>query len=112
MQELSEKIKQFSEDRDWQKFHTPKNLAAAISIESSELLEHFLWLTPEQSRDLDADKKQKVADEVGDILIYLTNFCNQLDIDPVKAAHEKLKKAALKYPVEKAKGIAKKYNEL
>ena len=63
MRELSEKIKQFSKERDWQQFHTPKNLAAAISIEASELLEHFLWLTPEQSQSLDADKKEKVADK-------------------------------------------------
>ena len=112
MKRLSERIRKFCGDRDWQQFHTPKNLAAAISIEASELLEHFLWLTPEQSSNLDEKTKEMVADEIGDVLIYLTNLSQQLGIDPVDATHQKLEKAAKKYPIEKAKGKALKYNQL
>lgn len=112
MDTLKESIRDFCKERDWEQFHTPKNLAMAVSVEAAELLEHFMWLTPEQSRALSTSQKQEIADELGDVMICLINLANHLEIDPVSAAKAKLEKAKLKYPVEKAKGRAEKYNKL
>ena len=112
LKSLSADIQQFAEERDWRQFHSPKNLAAAVSVEAAELLEVFLWLTPEQSRALPAEKLQDARDEIGDVMICLLNLAGQLGIDPLKAASEKMQKNRAKYPVEKAKGLAKKYDEL
>ena len=112
MDSLREKIKTFCAERDWGQFHTPKNLAAAVAVEAAELLEHFMWLTPEESRSLSSEKRAEVADEIGDVMICLTNLATQLGIDPIAAATAKLTKAALKYPVEKAKGRITKYDKL
>ena len=112
MDKLREKIKTFCAERDWGQFHTPKNLAAAVSVEAAELLEHFMWLTPDESRVLSPEKRAEVADEIGDVMICLTNLANQLGIDPIAAATAKLAKAAVKYPVEKAKGRITKYDKL
>lgn len=109
---LIAEIRQFSEERDWRQFHDPKNLAAAVSVEAAELLELFMWLTPEQSRKLPDDKMQHARDEIGDVLICLLNLADQLGIDAVDAAMQKMSKNRAKYPVDKAKGLAKKYNEL
>jgi NTP pyrophosphatase (non-canonical NTP hydrolase) len=109
---LIAEIRQFSEERDWRQFHDPKNLASAVSVEAAELLELFMWLTPEQSRKLPEDKLQNARDEIGDVLICLLNLADQLGIDAVDAALQKMKKNRAKYPVDKAKGLAKKYNEL
>lgn len=105
-------IRQFSEERDWRQFHTPKNLATAVSVEAAELQEIFMWLTAEQSRQLSAEKMQDARDEIGDVLICLLNLADQLGIDAVDAAVQKMQKNRAKYPVDKAKGLAKKYNEL
>ncbi len=110
MDELREKIRMFARERDWEKFHTPKNLAIGLSVEASELLEIFTWLSPEESATLPQATQTQVEEEIGDILIYLLNFCDKLGIDPVGCAHRKLEINGAKYPVNKAYGSAKKYS--
>ena len=109
---IAKTLEQFAAERDWDKFHTPKNLAMALSVEASELLEEFLWLTEEQSTNLSPQKLDKVKDEIGDVLNYLIRLCTKLNIDPVEAVTDKLVKNGIKYPVEKARGSMRKYNEL
>jgi len=111
LQELRDDIRKFANDRDWGKFHSPKNLSMALVAEASELLEHFLWLTEKQSRMIVDRKLSDVAEEIGDVLIYLIRIADQLGIDPIDAARGKLVVNARKYPVEKARGNAKKYTE-
>jgi len=105
-------LRRFSAARDWQQFHTPKNLAMALSVESAELLEHFQWLTAAQSSRLDVRQKRAVADEIADVLLYLIRLADVLDIDPLESAQRKLGENATKYPVAKARGNARKYSEL
>ena len=112
MKNLIYNINKFAQERDWEQFHTPKNLVMALSVEVSEIMEHFQWLTPEQSYDLSADKLSEIKDEIGDTFIYLLRLCETLNIDILQAAGEKLELNKLKYPVDKARGLAKKYNEL
>lgn len=102
----------FAGERDWGQFHSPRNLAAALSVEASELLEHFQWLDDEQSRRLSDDKKAQVGSEVADVLLYLLQLCDKLGIDPIEAARQKMQVNASKYPVERAKGRITKYTEL
>src|SRR5690242_21253296 len=109
---LREQLRQFAAERDWEQFHSPKNLAAALSVEAAELLEHFQWLTEEQSRSLPDVKRDAVAEEVADVFLYLLQLSDKLGIDPLDAARKKLQLNALKYPVERAKGTSKKYSEL
>jgi NTP pyrophosphatase (non-canonical NTP hydrolase) len=109
---IEQMIKKFSQDRDWEQFHSPKNLSMALSVEASELLEIFQWLTEDQSYNLNDSKKQHAKEEVADIAIYLLRICMKLDINLEEAIIEKMKKNEEKYPVEKAKGSAKKYTEL
>ncbi|MGD8659241.1 MAG: nucleotide pyrophosphohydrolase [Desulfobacterales bacterium] len=104
MHELIKKIRKFRQERNWDQYHSPKNLAMALSVEVAELVEHFQWLTQEQSRKLPDDKLDQVRDEIGDILIYLANLSEKLDIDPVQAAHDKIEKNQIKYPAEIFKG--------
>ena len=111
MHELIKKIKQFSQERDWDQYHSPKNLVMALSVEVAELVEHFQWLTQEESRNLPDDKLDQVRDEIGDILIYLANLSEKLGIDPVQAAHDKIEKNQIKYPTEIVKGKHRKYSE-
>lgn len=99
LQPLIESLRTFAIERDWGKFHAPKNLACALSVEASELLEHFQWLTEEQSRTIGAEKKAEVAAEAADVFLYLLQFCDQLDIDLMAAARQKLQANAVKYPV-------------
>ena len=87
---LMSEISQFVEERDWNQFHSPKNLSMALGIEVVEQQEHFQWLTQKQSMNLSEEKLQDVKEEIGDIFIYLIRLCQVLDIDPVKAAKEKL----------------------
>ena len=105
MQELIKKIKQFRQERDWDQYHSPKNLVMALSVEVAELVEHFQWLTQEESRNLSDDKLAQVRDEIGDILIYLANISEKLGIDPVQAAHGKIAKNQVKYPAETVKHL-------
>jgi len=111
MEDLIKKIRTFADERDWEQFHSPKNLSMALAVEIGEILEHFQWLTEEQSRNLDPKTLTKVREEIGDIQIYLTRLADQLGFSPLNAAHDKIKKNSRKYPVEKAKGSAKKYTE-
>lgn len=108
---LREKIKVFNRERDWEQYHSPKNFAIALSVEAAELLEIFTWLNEEQSINPDEKKLQNIKDEVGDIMLYLLNFCNRLDLDPVKCAFDKMKKNEKKYPSHLVKGKSQKYNE-
>jgi NTP pyrophosphatase (non-canonical NTP hydrolase) len=95
---LRDALRSFCAARDWHRFHTPKNLVMALSVEAAELVEHFQWATPEESLALPADKRAAVADEIADVLIYLTELADVLDIDPIAAAREKIVKNAAKYP--------------
>jgi dCTP diphosphatase len=95
---LRDALRAFCAERDWHRFHTPKNLVMALSVEAAELVEHFQWSTPEESLNLAAAKRDKVADEIADVLIYLTELADVLGIDPIAAARAKIVKNAAKYP--------------
>ena len=108
---LNAKLKDFAVRRDWEQFHSPKNLAMAISGEAGELLEHFQWLTEQQSREIDDKKKQEVAYELADILIYLLRMSERLEIDLVSAAYEKMEINETRYPADKVKGDSRRADE-
>ena len=108
---IRQKICRFNKARNWEQFHSPKNLAMALSVEAAELMEHFQWLTPEESRTLPPEKLRQIEEEIGDIMVYLINLADKLGIDPVRAADKKISKNQKKYPVEKAYGSRKKYTE-
>ncbi len=109
---LRDKLRVFAAERDWDQFHTPKNLAAALSVEAAELLENFQWLTAEESCAFSPTALAEVRAEIADVLLYLIRISDKLGIDPIVAAHEKIAANALKYPVDKARGSAKKYSAL
>ena len=111
LDDLKAEVLQFALDREWGQFHNPKNLATSVTVEAAELQELFMWLTPEQSQNLSAEQKSRVADEVGDVMICLVNFAASVGIDPLASAFNKLKKNQVKYPVDKARGSAKKYTD-
>ncbi|PKO73567.1 MAG: nucleotide pyrophosphohydrolase [Betaproteobacteria bacterium HGW-Betaproteobacteria-17] len=102
------RIREFAQARAWERYHTPKNLVMALSVEAAELLEPFQWLTPEQSLVLNAEQHEAVRQEIADVLIYLTRLADLLDIDLLEAAADKLALNARKYPVEQAHGNALK----
>ena len=106
------RLRQFMEERDWKQFHNPKDMAIAISLESSELLEHFLWMNGADIDSRVTAHGEGIREEMADIGIYLMELCDVLGIDLIAAMSDKLDKAALKYPIEKAKGSNKKYTEL
>lgn len=112
LQQLADAVREFGRARDWHLYHTPKNLTAALIVEAAELLEPFQWLTPEQSLNLPADKREAVRQEMADVLIYLVSLANCLEIDLLRAAEDKLAINAAKYPVEKARGSCAKSHEL
>ncbi|MBL8478350.1 MAG: nucleotide pyrophosphohydrolase [Sterolibacteriaceae bacterium] len=95
---LRDALRDFCAARDWHRYHTPKNLVMALSVEAAELVEHFQWATPEESLALAPEKHAEVADEIADVLIYLTELADVLGIDPIAAAREKIVKNAIKYP--------------
>jgi dCTP diphosphatase len=99
---LRERLRRFAGARDWEQFHTPKNLAMSAAIEAAELMEHFQWLTAEQSRSLAPAQRAEVGHEIADVLLYLVRLADVLDIDPVAAAHEKIGLNALKYPAARS----------
>lgn len=111
MDDLRNAIRAFIEERDWDQYHSPKNLAMALSVEVAEIVEHFQWLTEEQSRELPPEKLTEVRKEIGDVMIYLTELAEKLGIDPVEAARAKLEINRQKYPAELVKGKASKYTE-
>jgi len=109
---LAKALAQFAQAREWQPFHSPKNLASALVVEAGELLEHFQWLTEEQSRALPPAQREAVAAEVADVLLYLVQLASALGIDPVAAAQAKMQVNAQKYPVDLARGHSRKYDAL
>ncbi len=111
MDELRDALREFARERDWDQFHTPKNLSMALAVEVAELLEHFQWLESSESLELDAEKIVKVQEEIGDVLICLVRLSDRLGIDPLVAAREKLEQNKKKYPVSIVRGSAKKYHE-
>lgn len=108
---LREAVRRFAAERDWERFHSPKNLASALAVEAAELLEPFQWLTEEQSRSLSAEQAEAVRKEMADVLIYLVRLADQVEVDLLAAARDKMAENALKYPVEKARGSARKYSD-
>ena len=109
---LRDQLRAFAAARDWDQFHSPKNLAMALSAEAAELLEIFQWLTEEQSRSLAPDAHAAASDEVADVLLYLIRLADKLGIDPIAAARRKIVANAAKYPADKARGSSRKYTEL
>jgi len=109
---LIDDLRVFARARDWEQFHTPKNLACALSVEAAELLEHFQWLTEAQSQSLRPDKTAEVAAEAADVFLYLLQLCDKLGIDLIAAAQAKMLVNAEKYPAALARGTAAKYTDL
>jgi dCTP diphosphatase len=109
--DLRDDLRTFAAERDWDQFHSPKNLAAALSVEAAELLEHFQWLSEADSRRLAPEQIEPVQQELADVLLYLVRLADKLDVDLVAAAKAKLALNALKYPVEKARGSSRKYTD-
>ena len=112
LEDLKQRLREFAEARDWDQFHSPKNLSMALIAEAAEIVEHFQWLTQEKSHNLPANKQKEVETELADVLIYLVRLADKLDIDLLSAANNKIEENEKKYPVDKAKGNAKKYTEL
>jgi NTP pyrophosphatase (non-canonical NTP hydrolase) len=112
LETLRDDLRKFSTARDWEQFHSPKNLAMALSAEAGELLEVFQWLTEEQSRNLEPKAMAAVSEEIADVLLYLVRLGDQLGVDPVAAAQRKLAENERKYPADKARGNARKYTDL
>ncbi len=110
--EITQRLRAFRDARDWKKFHNPKNLACSISIEAAELLEHFQWKTPEESAAYAVAKRDELSEEIADVGMYLIALADNLGIDLLEAIDRKLAINETKYPVERAKGTAKKYTEL
>jgi dCTP diphosphatase len=108
MDDLIAKLRAFAAERDWDQFHSPKNLAMALAVEAAELLEHFQWLTEEESRTLDPERLAKVREEIGDVQLYLARLADKLGLSPLDAARDKLEINRRKYPPEKARGSAVK----
>ena len=111
MEDLRSAIRAFIRERDWEQFHSPKNLAMALSVEVAEIVEHFQWLTEEQSQNLPSEKLAEIREEIGDVMIYLTELADKLGIDPVEAAKAKVEINGQKYPAALVKGKASKYTE-
>jgi dCTP diphosphatase len=111
LENLKTTIGAFIAERDWEQFHSPKNLAMALSVEVSEVVEHFQWLTEEQSQNLPPEKLAEVREEIGDVMIYLTELADKLGIDPMEAARAKLEVNVRKYPASLVRGKAAKYTE-
>ncbi|MFW5971184.1 MAG: nucleotide pyrophosphohydrolase [Desulfovermiculus sp.] len=109
LQTLLDKLIKFRDERDWAQFQTAKNLAVSISLEAAELLEHFQWTTEDSV--IPQEKRQALAEEVADILIYLLLFAHKIDIDPVQAAQDKIEKNAEKYPADLVRGRSDKYTQ-
>lgn len=112
--EIKTRVLAFARERDWEQFHAPKNLSMALAAEAGELMEHFLWATPEASRMIATDtaKRKKIEEELADVVIYALEFANMTGIDVAAAIETKMAANAAKYPVDKAKGRSDKYTEL
>ena len=111
LEELRVLISNFARERDWDQFHSPKNLSMALIVEAGELVEHFQWLKQSESHALPKDKLEAVEEELADILVYLIRIADQLDIDLISAARKKIKSNAAKYPADMVRGSSRKYTE-
>jgi NTP pyrophosphatase (non-canonical NTP hydrolase) len=109
--ELKLRIREFVAERDWDRFHSPKNLAMALSVEASELVELFQWLTEAESASLDAERKRCAAEELADVLWFLVRIADRLDVDLLEAAELKLAQNTKKYPADRVRGQSRKYDE-
>jgi len=109
--QLRDIVRQFVEERDWDQFHTPKNLAAALTVEAAELLEHFQWLKEGRAGELGPDKLQEVRHEMADVLVYLVRLADKLDVDLLTAVQDKMVLNRAKYPADLVRGDARKYYE-
>jgi len=111
IEKLKLKLKEFAQVRDWEQFHSPKNLSMALSVEASELVEHFQWMTEAQSADLSPQRHAAVAFEMADVFIFLLRLSDQLNVDLMEITKRKMELNNKRYPVDKVKGSSKKYNE-
>lgn len=110
LESFTKVLRAFHSERDWDQFHSPKNLVINLAAEMGELAEHFRWVTEDQSYNLPEDAKRSVVEEIGDVMISLLNLCDKLNINPLEAAHQKLQLTAQRYPIEKSKGSCQKYS--
>ena len=111
LDQIKHRLRDFASERDWDQFHSPKNLAMAMIVEAGELVEHFQWLTEDQSQALPPEKLAEVEQEIADIQIYLIRLADKLGIDMEQAVNAKMKLNEKKYPADKVRGSAEKYNE-
>jgi NTP pyrophosphatase (non-canonical NTP hydrolase) len=108
---LQQRLAAFAAARDWDQFHSPKNLAMALSVEAAELVEEFQWLTEEQSRSLDADRRERVRLELADVFLYLLRIADKLGVDLLQAADDKIALNEQKYPADRVRGDSRKYDD-
>ena len=108
---LQLRLAAFAAARDWEQFHSPKNLAMALSVEAAEIVEEFQWLSEQQSRELDAERRERVRLELADVFIYLLRLADRLDVDLMRAAEDKIALNERKYPAERVRGDARKYTD-
>jgi NTP pyrophosphatase (non-canonical NTP hydrolase) len=111
IERLQQRLQEFADQRDWNQFHSPKNLAMALVVEAAELAEHFQWLTQQESYELEAGKLEKVAEELADIFVYLVRLADRLGVDLPAAVDRKIALNEQKYPADRVRGSSKKYNE-
>jgi NTP pyrophosphatase (non-canonical NTP hydrolase) len=107
-EQLKDRLREFAKARDWEQFHSPKNLAMALIVEAGELVEHFQWLTEQESQTLKPDKLREVEDEIADVLLYLVRLSDRLGVDIKSAAYRKIEKNKTKYPAHEVRGSAEK----
>lgn len=112
LNDLREALRRFAAARDWDQFHSPKNLSMALSVEAAELLERFQWISEDASKHPTPADLAKVREELADVFIYLIRIADKLDIDLIEAARDKIRENEKKYPVDKSRGNSKKYTEL
>ncbi len=111
LQQLRELVRRFVDERDWDQFHTPKNLASALTVEAAELLEHFQWLQNGRAEELGPDKLREVRHEMADVLVYLVRLADKLEVDLLAAVQDKMVLNRAKYPADLVRGDARKYYE-
>ncbi len=109
--DLTERLAQFAKERDWEQFHSPKNLAMALIVEAGELVEPLQWLSEDETKDLSEAQRQALSEEAADVLLYLLRFCDRVGIDLEQAAWAKIAKNAAKYPADRVRGSARKYTD-
>ena len=112
LEAIKQTLRDFAKERDWDQFHSPKNFSMALIVECAELVEHFQWLTDKQSKNLSAETLEEVSLEMADVMIYLIRLADTLEVDLLATVERKIVLNALKYPIEKSKGIAEKYTKL